>query len=267
MQVSTIASTGAVLSVAQKAALTSSLPLLKKRNKFSQVCFFGKITGITADYLIAIGIEEGWTTKKQYFFCHDGVSWGMLPTPTDEDMAKFAKLPAGLMLTGDASTIYTLPLDAPPEGEEPPEDPVAPTLDELTRLAMIVLMIDTDCAMAPKGSLAMRASGAVVPSPTFVGLSAAAALDVGSYVFINKPKPKDVLTPAAEMASDFLLPASSIVPKGALVARTDDSNDCVIVRSLLWPGFTAMTKPGTPSWGYCYFGSGMKNADIAFMLP
>ena len=50
-----VASQGCVLSVAQKAAMQASLPLLKHNYRFSQVLFFGKLFGKTADYARALG--------------------------------------------------------------------------------------------------------------------------------------------------------------------------------------------------------------------
>ena len=48
--------------------------------------------------------------------------------------------------------------------------------------------------------------------------------------------------------------------------RTRTSTQVTTIRNLLWPGFVAFSGP-TKKWGYCYFGTGEKNADIAFMLP
>ena len=48
--------------------------------------------------------------------------------------------------------------------------------------------------------------------------------------------------------------------------RVDPAQSFVQLRNLLWPGFVAFSGP-TKKWGYCYFGTGEKNADIAFMLP
>ena len=103
-------------------------------------------------------------------------------------------------------------------------------------------------------------------SPCVAGLSSASAGSIGSYVFANKPKPKDVLAPSMVNALDFLTPADAVVPKGALCAHLDESTGVTTIRNLLWPGFVSFTSPGK-QWGYCYFGTGEKNADIAFMLP
>jgi hypothetical protein len=66
--VSLVASSGAVLSMSEKAALQSSVPLLKKQYRFGSVKLFGKIRGKTSDYLIAI-CEESTGIKKYFFRC------------------------------------------------------------------------------------------------------------------------------------------------------------------------------------------------------
>ena len=50
------------------------------------------------------------------------------------------------------------------------------------------------------------------------------------------------------------------------LTRVRTSTQVTTIRNLLWPGFVAFSGP-SKKWGYCYFGTGEKNADIAFMLP
>ena len=104
------------------------------------------------------------------------------------------------------------------------------------------------------------------PRDRRAGLPSASAGSIGSYVFANQLKPKNVLQPALTNSLDFLTPADSIVPKGALCAHLDESTGVTTIRNLVWPGFVAFSTP-SKKWGYCYFGTGEKNADIAFMLP
>jgi len=262
-----VSSTGCVVSLPHKAAMQSSFPLLKKNYKFSQVLFFGKVLGKVGDYLIAVGIEESWHASKKFFYCSDGVSWGQMPVPTEEAKGLCAKLPSGLPFTGDISHAYSIPPDPVPEGAEPPEEAEPPKLFEEMRLAILVEMLDTECAMAPVGALRMLPTGAVMPNPAFAGLAMTAVADMASYCLVNKPKPKDVLAAMVTSTSDFLTPCDSIVPKGALCAHLDESTGVTTVRNLLYPGFTGFAAAGTKTWGYCYFGSGEKNLDIAFMLP
>ena len=53
-----VASSGVVLSVEQKAALQSSLVILKSQQKLHCVKFWGKILGIRNDYFIVQGVGK-----------------------------------------------------------------------------------------------------------------------------------------------------------------------------------------------------------------
>jgi len=265
-----IASGGIVLSVHEKAALQSSLPIVKKNNKFSEVLFFGKMQAATTDYLIAIGIKDSFLDEKKFFFCTDGASWAQLPTPTPEMIATCEQLPKGLMLTGNEAHVYQLPAPPPPETEEeeaPAEEVEGPKVSETERLAVIVEMIEKETALAPKAALSMRSAGAVQRNPGFSGLSMAEAGLLSNYVFLNKMKASSVLDAPMSKSVDALLSAETIVPKAALSIHMDESIGATTVRNLLYPGAVAFTMPGSTTWGYCYFGSGEKNGDIAFMLP
>jgi len=186
---------------------------------------------------------------------------------TAELKANAAKLPAGLMFTGNPSELFPLPTPPPTGDEEPVEDGDGPKITEEQRLAVVIEMIEAETALAPVGALSVRSAGAVSPSPAFAGLDASAAKSISSYVLLNKAKPASVLTPAVAKSADALASAETIVPKAALCVFTDESVGAVTVRNLLWPGAVAFCKPGTKTWGYCYFGTGEKNLDIAFMLP
>ena len=51
-----VSSSGAILSVEQKAALQSSLVILKNQQKFKYVEFWGKIIGTRNEYFIVQGV-------------------------------------------------------------------------------------------------------------------------------------------------------------------------------------------------------------------
>ena len=71
--------TGVAISVAQKAALQSSLPLLKKNYKFSEVFLFGKVLSKSGDYLISYGLEGSITSKKWFYWCVADIPRCMTP--------------------------------------------------------------------------------------------------------------------------------------------------------------------------------------------
>lgn len=261
---SAFASSGVMLALPHVTAMQSSLPILKKNYKFSKVFFWGKLQGRKSDYLIAMGVEDSYNTKK-FFFCLDGVSWAELPGVTD-DVANLVSQASshGSMLSGDISTAIELPPEDVPTDAEPPE---TKSVVEIMRLAVMVDSIDKQCAMAPVGALMKKSDHSVVYSPTFSGLSYDQAVSAASYVFTNLPKESSVLSDALTVSSNFLTPCCEVVPTGALSCKFDEVNNCVTWRSLVYPGFLSYAQVGAPFHGYVYFGTGLKNTDIGFMLP
>ena len=199
----------------------------------------------------------------------DGVSWAELPLVTPEmQEACFKVATYGLLLSGDISAQLQIPVPPLPEGAEPPAEEAPPEfVTELQRLAVMVMAIEMECALCPAGALMKKVDHTIVPSPTYVGASFDAACAVKSYVYMNKPKPVDVNASAMKAAADFLTPASDCMPAGSLTTSFDAANNVVTVRSLLYPGFITYNFVGMPIWGNCYSGKGLKNVDIAFMLP
>lgn len=63
-----VAGTGSTLSVEQRAALQTSLVMLKKNYKFHRVLFWGKILGLNSDYFIAQGRGEDEMQDKKNLY-------------------------------------------------------------------------------------------------------------------------------------------------------------------------------------------------------
>jgi len=63
-----VGSSGVILSSEQKAALQTSLVILKSNNRFSRVKFWGKILGIKDDYYIAQGFANDQFAEKTTFY-------------------------------------------------------------------------------------------------------------------------------------------------------------------------------------------------------
>ena len=55
-------------------------------------------------------------------------------------------------------------------------------------------------------------------------------------------------------------------PKGVWAINPTISENAVIVKNLYWPGALAFHKIGSTEFGYCYFGDGIKNHDLPFLL-
>ena len=53
---------------------------------------------------------------------------------------------------------------------------------------------------------------------------------------------------------------------GMWTVSNNNSGTISIVRNLYWEGFSFYTVLGTPEYGNVYFGTGIPNYDIVFML-
>ena len=63
-----VAAAGIVLSTELKAALQTSLVLLKSSERFKKVVFWGKVSGVARDYYVAQGIPENEIKGKKSFY-------------------------------------------------------------------------------------------------------------------------------------------------------------------------------------------------------
>lgn len=65
---------------------------------------------------------------------------------------------------------------------------------------------------------------------------------------------------------DFLDGIADDVPSQSWSIKSQRGGGVVVISSLAWPGSVAYTIPETPQFGQVYFGTGVKNTDLAFML-
>ena len=66
---------------------------------------------------------------------------------------------------------------------------------------------------------------------------------------------------------DFLDNAALQKPDQGWTIKRDEFNQAVVVlRSRLWPGFTAFSRANAPIYGSLYIGSGLKQLDLPFMI-
>lgn len=63
-----VAGNGQTLNLEQKAALRTSLVILKKNYRFNRVLFWGKIQGIKEDYFIAQGRGQDELQDRKNFY-------------------------------------------------------------------------------------------------------------------------------------------------------------------------------------------------------
>ena len=66
---------------------------------------------------------------------------------------------------------------------------------------------------------------------------------------------------------DFLDKVSDDEPHNCWSLQYGRGGKTAIIRSLIWPGFLAYHTPNTKQFDYVYFGTGLRNQDLAFMSP
>lgn len=274
-----VSSAGHVLNWQELTVLQAGLTLLKSQEKYSEILFWGKIFGSSADsckpssdYYIAYGVRETEFEfpSKDFFYACEDFEFKALPRLSEEAADRIIEMALEKPFSGTSAA----PLE-PREGNDAPEGGQVPSeaLDQLTeidRLAQAVQEIDFDTAAVPKGAHALNEAHVVVPSADFKGLDVSEATSISKYMHFRPPTSVACLRALArtdtEFYSSFLDSLDSDLPKGCWAVRQDPSALLVTLRSLSWPGYVAFHVPGTTKYGGVYFGYGQKNRDLPFIL-
>ena len=159
------------------------------------------------------------------------------------------------------------------ENEEPNElfnmDSV--TMKEEDKLTSLVNWIDFETSLIPRGAYTRTVSGTVIVNNLFTGLSFAEAGKMYNYRHFRpavRLLEKSILQRADfDQAIDFLDPIVEDVPSEiSWSLQYERGGSIVTVKSLLWPGYVFYHMPNTRFYGSLYFGNGIKNLDLPFML-
>lgn len=273
---------GFALNVSQRLAIRTSLSKLRINEQNPDITFWGKITGTTRDYFIAQGTTAtDRITKSFYFSADEGVTFAKLPEVDEFIESKVGAVKG--MFTGNPANLYKDP-NAPPadEEEEEPEpeedegdeekapDPSKRKLTELERLSHTVLCIDQDTCVVPRGAFIMTPVGLITKNKSFEGFNSSSSSNLSNYLLYRDPQSEQTMKKIRALGvsnnSDFLDAVTEDQPAGVWVTQVDDSCSKLKLRSLLWPGYEFKMQVGTSDYTGAYFGLGLKNDDVMFML-
>jgi len=105
------------------------------------------------------------------------------------------------------------------------------------------------------------------------GLSQGEACKLSNYLHMHPPNQlfKKTLLQRANLdrAIDFLDPATEDIPGAPNLCwsiQHERGGSQVVIRSLLWPGYTFFHIPGSRHFGSLYNGCGIYNIDLPFMM-
>jgi radial spoke head protein 9 len=183
------------------------------------------------------------------------------------------------------------------EPEEPvdPDDPDAPPPKELFRevhrLSYTVQQIDHDCSIIPRGALVVDATKKVIFNNYYSGLSYHTSAELRAYFHFRHPEnPQGIaaMKKPGILKADFLDCITKDTPTGqslpppppslclsltflSLVTEMwivshNTSGTLSYVRNLYWEGYNFYAVIGSGEYGGAYYGSGVPNLDLPFML-
>ncbi|KAM8831596.1 radial spoke head protein 9 homolog [Spinachia spinachia] len=263
-----VAGNGCTVSLEHRAALQTSMVLLKKNYKFHRVLLWGKVLGLNKDYFIAQGRGDDELVDKKNLYSFDCVDWFLLPSAT-ESMIQEVSVVAKRRFVGDPSYVYEhVEMSGGQDGAV--DSPVVAKVSEESRLAVTVHQIDEEASVVPRGAFVKSPRGLVHVNRSFAGLSDSQAKKLDNFFHFRKaknPNKKSVLEIGdLSPAIDFLDTLSDDVPKGSWSHQCECAGNVCVLRSLLWLGLTFYHLPMTPQHGYIYMGDGTRNLNLPFML-
>lgn len=274
---------GFALNVAQRLAIRTSLNKLRINENNPSIVFWGKVAGTTRDYFLAQATTAtDKITKSFYFSADEGVTFSKLPEVDDFITSKVGH--ANGMFTGNPANLYKDPNqpagddeeeeepadDEDEDGEEKAPDPSKRKLTELERLAHTVVCIDQDTCVVPRGAFQMTPVGLIEKNKGFEGLSPSDCAKLSSYLLMRDPQSEQTMKRIRKLGvsnnPDFLDGVTEDQPAGVWVAQVSEGLSQVRLRSLLWPGYEFKLQVDAGTYAGAYFGLGLKNDDVMFML-
>ncbi|XP_072356302.1 radial spoke head protein 9 homolog [Scyliorhinus torazame] len=259
-----VGSNGLMLSPEQRAALQISLEIAKKNYKFNQIYFWGKIIGLNADYFVVQGVETDELKGRKSLYSLNCMDWKLLPPATDEMIERSMHVKGRFL--GDPSREYD-PITVK-TGEE--EADLELRVKEEERLTATIEQINREAAIIPRGAFVKTPLEQIHKNRSFEGLSVTEAGKLQSYLHFTMPlklKLKSMLSQAnLEESIDFLSSLEDDDLKVFWSLQYEKGSKLVILRSLLWIGFTFFHVPETSQHGYIYLGMGERNIDFPFMI-
>lgn len=234
----------------------------------TEILFWGKIQGTSDAYLICIGLQDrfaGVPAKKFYYLTSTGKpELAELPDQLQPKFVQEAQKHLRKPFNGDPAV--------GPDGEEAvaEDDEEGEVYCEKHRLAYVVRQIDDNVSIVPRGAYIVTPSHRVLKNPAFEGLSHSMSSSLKSFYHFRQPvtlKSMGALERKGLVkATDFLDPIAGDLPFGCWSLKQNASRTTVTLSSLRFPGYFFFSKINSSLYGGAYFGNGIENTDLIFMI-
>ena len=124
--------------------------------------------------------------------------------------------------------------------------------------------------MVPIGALKLTPAHELRYDDNYKGLTPAEGVSIDNWQHFRAPQTEEkqavISNDDAIFLKKFLDDLSVDQPNGCWSLQADSSRHKVTLTSLKWPGFIGYHHCRSGVFGYAYFGSGVKNVDLPFML-
>ncbi|CUG04150.1 Hypothetical protein, putative [Bodo saltans] len=250
--------TGRSFSLAERTAISATLPLLAHTAKVPNHRVWGKVFGFKNDFIVVQCLGTNvLETPRSYFSVDGGLTFSVLDTPSPSKLGHCALIKGQYM--GDPAYEYRV------------VDPVTGltiSLKESERLGWFVLQHDADCRVAPRGALLFNEDGSVRTNATFEGLDNVEAVYLNQYIHVRAPRRNSTKLEeeGTYVSADAFDPLVDDVPQGLWNIKFDGMGGLVIGTNAKYPGSAFFHRPETPLFGSVYMGDGSVNGDMAFTL-
>jgi radial spoke head protein 9 len=242
-----------------------------KDGDFEELLFWGRVSGTTRDYYIAMGVtyskQYEFPTKSYYFASsadmvfkkfrdlntqHEGEYDG-LTGPFIGNAAHIHKSVEPETKDDDVDDKKADDTQRDPLEDTPEEDPnagfVPINLTEEDRLLYTVLAIENDCSIVPQGALRLTENHEVERNVSFKGLSAENCFTLNKYSHFrnvqSQEKKRALMEDDAVFAADFLDEVWTDKPNGCWSIHKDCNETTAVIRNNEWAGFTAYHRVGS----------------------
>lgn len=258
---------------------------LKETQSLDEVFFWGKIEGIyfltlkgiIKDYYIALGLRfKGHKEfpQKILYWANSSYVFAPLPPVRNEFAAVAKKMTT--FFTGEHEKILQIVphkdeemVDLESELIELPKEGAAKDFTELDRLSFAVHKIERDTHVVPQGAFKLTPIHEIRQNDIFAGLTKEEMEKIEMYQHFRPVETADKREQLERnegiLQTDIFDSLACNKLKGAWSIRIKEGYIAVL-RSFLWPGYSFYHIGTTPEFWGVYFGDGIMNKDLPFML-
>lgn len=240
----------------------------KKRDEpdLTEVLFWGKIQGTEDSYLICVGLQDrfaGVPAKKFYYLTTTGKPELAELPGLNAKFVQEAEKQSRQPFTGEPGTTLE-------DEEGDPDDEDAEVYSEKHRLAYVVRQVDDCVSLVPRGAYIVTPSHRVLKNPAYEGLSHSMSSSLKSFFHFRQPVTLKSIGALERKglvkATDFMDPIAGDLPFGCWAMKQNPSKTCVTLSSLRFPGYHFYSRINSSNFGGAYFGNGIENTDLIFMI-